>query len=149
MGIIVRSATEGDVSWVVDELRAFSNSQRTKLKPFPGDQEAKAAITRMIQDHLFLVAVRGEERLGFLAAYVFAHPFNAAIRTLSESYWWVAEKFRGTRAGAMLLNAYLEHGKKHADWVFMTLQSNSPVNPDSLIKRGFRIHETYFLMEVS
>jgi len=148
--IEIRAAVPADIDWLVAELRIFSSFHQSKLSAFPADEEhARKTLLDMLTNHLFLLAVQGEERVGFLAAYRFPHLFNPAIRVLSESFWWVAEKFRGNRAGLMLLEAFVEHGKQAADWLFVTLESNSPINPDALTRRGFRLHERYFLMETA
>lgn len=76
------------------------------------------------------------------------HVFNPQIKVLSECFWWVKPEYRGSRAGALLFKNYVEWGKANVDWVTMTLEAHSPVRPEALIKRGFRLQETTFLLEV-
>ena len=48
----------------------------------------------------------------------------------------------------MLLKKYIEFGKKVANWIIMTLEDASPVKDESLLKRGFKLKERSFFLEV-
>lgn len=149
MELRVRAAELTDIDWLVSECKAFAQIQKTKRSIFPADEStSKEILQDMVKNHLFLIAVRGEQKLGFLAAYQFKHPFNPAIRVLTEAFWWVSQAFRGSRAGLLLLITYIEYGRAHAEWIFLGLQNDSPVSPAALIRRGFRPHESQFLLEV-
>jgi hypothetical protein len=58
-------------------------------------------------------------------------------------------RYRGSSAGARLLEAFIAYGKKNADCIVMTLQAKSPVDPRSLERKGFRLYERNFMLEVA
>ena len=150
MGIRVRAAELSDVDWLVGQCRDFANLQQTKLSIFPAQESTiRELLEDMIKNHLFLIAVKGEQRLGFLAAYQLTHPFNPGIRMLTEAFWYVAQEFQKfPRAMILLLDTYVEYGRANAEWTFIALQSVNPINPDILTRRGFRAHEAQYILEV-
>lgn len=146
--ITIREATPADMDWLIRQLTLFSAFNAT-IYPMLGDEEhARAGLLGMMQQHFLRIAERFGERLGLIAGYVMNHPFNPHIRVLCEAFWWVDPMHRNTRAGAMLLDEYVAWGKANCDWVQFMLQSNSPVSDKPLLKRGFRLHEKSYLLEV-
>lgn len=147
--IQVRAAHLGDLDWLMRELKAFSHFYGSKKPLYGGDAYATQAITGMIENHVLLVAEREDgERMGFIGGVVQPHPMNPEISTLTELFWWVPETHRGCRAGLMLLNAFIDWGQKHCDWVLMTLEHNSPISERCLTTRGFIPKERSYLLEV-
>lgn len=150
MAIAIRPATAGDLDWLVGQLRAFSRFCGTKLPAFGDEAHVRAGLENFIASHLLLIAERDEtERLGFLGALGIPHPFNPEIKLLTEMFWWVDEERRGSRAAPMLLDAYVEWGRANADWVTMALEHHSPVSEKHLLKRGFKLRERSYLLEVA
>jgi hypothetical protein len=150
MGIKVRRAVDGDLEWLLTQLRAFSRFFDSKFDLFGEEDHARKVVTNMVENHVVFVAedsVKG--LLGFIAGYKATHPFNPKIRVLSENFWWVSEEHRGSRAALVLLNAFVEWGKANVDMICMALEAISPVNPDCLAKRGFKLQERAFTMEVA
>lgn len=150
MIIEIRRATPEDVDWLIPQLRRFSSFFGSK-KPLFGDEEyARAGLLTLIEQHLFLLAEREDVgRMGFIAGYVLPHMFNPQIRLLAEAFWWVDEQYRGSRAGAQLLKAFMEWGEANVDWIQFSLEESSPVKEDAFLKRGFVLKERSFLKEVS
>lgn len=147
MRIAVRRAELRDLAWIVCELRVFAQSLPSKRTKFSSNQAIKK-IKNMIENHFVIVAERGEDLLGVLAAYDLDHPFFDGQRTLSENFWWVAEEARGTLAGPRLLHEYVRFGvESGADIITMGLGAESLVRERSLTKRGFRLAERCFIME--
>lgn len=142
----------GDIPDILNELRAFSDFYKTKMPMFRDVDHSTKVITDMINDHSFYVAVKHHEEIfetvGFIAGYMFPHIYNPDIKTLVESFWWVRPEHRRSGAGLMLLDTYIEFGKKNADWVIMTIEDETPIDPKLLIDRGFRLKETNYIMEV-
>ena len=149
MATIVRTANSDDVEWVLPELEEFSKFFDSKI-PLYNEDYARVIVWDMItgDSHLFLVAERDGRPLGFICGFVSGHPFNPDIRTLVELLWWVKLEERGGSAGARLLNAFVDWGKSNVDWITMTLEDKSPVNDLTLTKRGFRLKERSFVLEV-
>jgi hypothetical protein len=149
VNLLVRPASLDDIDWLLVQLQAFSVFQDTKRELFPTEAFAREALAGMIQNHLMLVADHpAVGPVGFISGYVLPHPYNPSIQMLSETFWWVAEEHRGTRAGLLLLEAFLAWGREHADWITFALEAKSPVSDDVLLKRGFKIQERSFLLEV-
>lgn len=149
MGTInVRRATEQDIPWILTELKKFSAFCATKIPLYPDDVYAGEAMRQHIVNHLVLVAEKSGELLGFVSGILTPHLFNPSINTLTETFWWVKEEHRGSRAGLMLLNEFVEFGKAHCNWILMALETVSPVNERVLTNRGFSLHEKQYILEV-
>ena len=146
--VAIREARPEDVDWLIEQTKAFSDFNGTAYPLFDDEAHARASLLGLMSQHFMRLAVRGDERLGFVAGYHMPHPFNPKLVILCEVMWWVAPEHRNSRAGLMLLNAYTEWGKAHANWVTFCLQSNSPVKEETLLKRGYHRHETSYLIEV-
>jgi hypothetical protein len=149
MGVVVRPATVSDIDWILSQLKSFANFYNTKTSLFGDPEYAKEFITVLVMKHLFLVADDSSHGLiGLIAGSVDPHPYNPKILSLSECFWWVDEKHRGSKAGLLLLNEFMRIGKEHCDWIWMTLESESPVKDATLVRRGFKEQERSFLLEV-
>jgi hypothetical protein len=146
--ITVRKAVDSDLPFIVNELKEFSKFFDTKFSLFGSEEHAHNIMKSHIDNHVLLVAENGEELLGFIAGFISAHVFNPSIKVLHETFWWVPEKHRGSRAGLLLLNEFTEIGKKVANWLVFTLEQNSPVNERCLTSRGFGLKEKQYIMEV-
>lgn len=149
MRIMVRAATPEDITWLLTQLKEFSAFYGTK-KPLFGDEEySRAKLLELIDQHLFLVAIedlRGP--VGFICGLSTPHFMNPDIQLLAEMFWWVVPECRGSKAGALLLNKFIQWGKENADWITFTLEHHSPVRDHILLKRGFKYQERAFLLEV-
>ena len=147
--IEVRRTLHTDIPFILEELREFSNFFASKYPLFPRDEaKAHAIVSNMVENHLFFTSTNDGELSGFIAGWVTVHPFNPELIQLAEAFWWVKAEFRSTRAGSKLLDAFVEWGRDGAQWITMTLESNSPVSCDPLLKRGFQHKETSFIMEI-
>ena len=150
MTIQVRRANTADVDWILKELRKFSAFYGTKLSLFGEEPYARGFITTLVSQHLVLVAIPESQTdpIGFISGTVTPHAYNPEIRVLTETFWWVQEEHRGSRAGLLLLNEFTEWGKQNVDWITFSLEHHSPVKDTCLTKRGFKLQERAFLMEV-
>ncbi len=148
--ITVRRATLNDMEWLVQELRKFAVFYNSKHSLFGHDQFVREGLAVMIDKHYVVIADKeGVGPVGFIAALMVPHIFNPLIRCLTEAFWWVQEEYRNTsRAGFLLLKAFMEFGKQNADWILCTIEEVSPINPEALLKRGFKLKERNFLLEV-
>ncbi len=145
----VRRAGEGDIPWLESELLEFSKSIGTKHSLFPTDEKARRdSLNLFMGNHLFLVAERGEEPLGFIVGFLIPHPFNQKLHVLTEALWWVPPRHRGSRAGVMLLDAFVDWGKEKADWIYFAIHRTTRMYDRALRKRGFRYEQTQYLLEV-
>lgn len=149
MSVTVREATREDVPWLVQQMRAFDRFYGTKHSLFPDLFEATRTVTSLVECHPFWVAETKAGLVGFIAGALMPHPFNTSLIVFSEMFWWVDAQHRGSRAGALLLAEFIAFGDSHANWTVMTLEERSPVNPSTLEKRGFRLHERSYLREVA
>lgn len=147
--ITVRPALDSDLHFIVNELKAFAQFLGTKTSLFPDESYAYTATKNLIDNHVLLVAESESGLMGFIAGNLHNHLFNPSIRVLDELFWWVKEAYRGSRAGLMLLNEFTRIGKMKADWIFFsTVDGKTKVNDRSIIKRGYRLQDRLFLLEV-
>lgn len=148
----IRRAIPEDADWVLSELKKFSNFLEMKRSPYGDEEVCRASLLSFIENQLLLLAVNNvseiETKLGFIGGFLTPHIFNPKLRVLCEVFWWVAEEHRGTRAGAMLLGAFLEYGETHADMITFSLEAKSPVNENTLLKRGFVFQEKNYIKEI-
>lgn len=147
MSITVRRAIASDIPWLLGQLHEFDVFFGSSRSLYPDPETAEAIVSGLVAEHPFYIAENEREPIGFIAGAVHAHPFNPSLRVLSEMFWWVAQPFRGSRAGHLLLREFIAFGKANADWIVMTLEHESPVNPETLTRRGFRPKETSYLLE--
>lgn len=149
MSITVRQAVKDDVDFLLSQLAVFSDFYGTKKKLFPNEDYAREKLTELIKGHVvFISEKQGVGSIGFIAGILFNHPFNPDIRVLSETFWWVQEEYRNSKAGLMLLNKFTEIGKDSADWTTIAIEEKSPISDRVLLKRGFKPTEKNYLLEV-
>jgi hypothetical protein len=147
--IEVRRAEAGDIDWLLIQLREFSRFFGTRLPLFGDEAFVRAGLEVLIRDHFVAVAFRGFEQVGFISGIFTPHMYNPAIKVLCETFFWVDPVHRGGSAGARLLAEFMAFGKSEADWVLFTLEHHSPMREETLLRRGFHLHERHYLMEVS
>ncbi len=154
--MIIRDAVLEDVPWLLEQLRAFDRFFGAKKSLVPSDPAAAFDVIASlvyqakIGNGVFYVATNAGIYVGFIAGLLVRHPYNPdEILVLDELFWWVDPAHRGSSAGARLLAKYEEFGRAHgADWLKMTLEAASPVDPASLSRRGYRLQESAFLLEL-
>lgn len=149
MKVEVRRATLTDIPWLLIQIAAFEKFAGFKRKLMADKAHARRVLAGMISNHVVLIAHKGRERQGFIAGFDQPHPFNPDIRVLTEAFWWVDERSRGSRAGAMLLMEFEILGRAVADWIIFSLEHHSPVHETHFTKRGFRLVEKAYLLEVA
>lgn len=150
MGVyLIRRAVVDDLDFILVELREFSTFFDSKHKLFSDDIEYnKKVLTIFIEKHLFFVAEIDGVKAGFIVGSLHQHVYNPTLMCLTENFWWVKPEFRGSRAGALLFKEFVRFGEECCDWIVMTLESNSPVKPETLTKRGFKHKESAFIKEI-
>lgn len=147
MGVTIRQAKHDDIEWIVNELKSFSDFFDSKVKLLQDLDHARHVIKIHIDHHIILVSEMGGELTGFISGVIGPHAFNPMMTTVTETFWWVSEKFRNGRSGLMLLNEFTRIAKEKAQWIVVTIEKNSPINDRCLTKRGFKAVETQYLME--
>lgn len=144
----VRRATQDDLDFIIGELKQFSKFFGTKRQLFGSEEYARNTFAQFINHHLVFVAENETGLLGFISGLISPHMFNPEIKTLVETFWWVKESARGSRAGLILLNEFCKWGEANVDWVMFALEHHSPVDESCLSRRGFKLQERNFLKEV-
>lgn len=147
--ISVRPAGLDDLPWLLEQLLAFDKFVGSSRSLFPTLDVAEDIVSGLVLNHPFFIAQNASGPIGFIAGMLTPHYLNPSITVLAELFWWVPEEHRGSRAGALLLAELLAVGRRCADQIIMTLETESPVAPRSLINRGFREKETSYLLEVN
>lgn len=146
--IKIRRAQAEDIPWLLVELKKFAEIHDSRASVID-EETAPDLIKALVEQQVVFIAEKSGEQLGFIGGVLMPHYFNPKIKVLAETFWWVAEEHRGSRAALLLMKEFVEYGKVHADWITMALEALSPVNEKCLTKRGFKLQERAFLMEVS
>lgn len=148
----VRRAGEEDIPWLESELLEFSQSIGTKHPLFPADESyRRETLLSLMRDHLFLIYQPEHFPLpvGLIAGVVIPHMLNPDLRVLHELLWWVSPKHRGiSRAGIVLLDAFVAWGKDNCQWVYFSIHRTTEVSERSMSRLGFRPEQTQYLLEV-
>lgn len=144
---ILRKAVEADIEDILKELRLFSKFYSSRHGLYNDDDYSRSVVLGLINEHVFIIAEIDNKVAGFISGMIIRHLYNPNIVTLIENFWWVNPLFRGSRAGSMLLDKYVEVGKKYAHWIIGTIEDASPVDERSFLRRGFKFKEKSFLLE--
>ena len=145
--ISIRRADEGDIDFILEQLKNFAEFLETKHSVFGDELYARKGVELLIHDHVFLIAELNGVRAGFISGFFNTHFFNPSITVLCELFWYVLPKYRRTRIGALLFSEYEKIGREKAKWITMSLNRKTPVKEASLIKRGYQKHEIVYLKE--
>ena len=144
----VRRAVPGDIPWLVTQLREFAALHPIGARIMGSDSHAEAILAHLIDTQFVAVAEADGTPVGLIAGAVAPHPFNPDLAMATELWWWVVPPARNTRAGLALLDAYDTWADTVADLKGMTLEASSPVNPRTLLKRGYQLAEYQYIAEV-
>ena len=147
MSYKVRNATLDDIAWLLTQVKKFSDFYGTGKSLY--SETAPETLKFLIENHIVFICDKGQAPVGLIVGLLNAHLFNPEIKVLTELLWWVDEEHRNGRAGLMLLNEFVKFGKEQADWITMSLVSNSNLNPKTLGKFGFKAVESSYLLEVN
>ncbi len=136
-----------DIDWILVELKQFAEFYASHYSLFSDDDGFnRNTIQLLIENHYFMVSENDGVPSGFIAALLSHHLFNPKIKTCTELFWWVKPQFRGTKAGGALFAHFNKFGEGF-DWVIMTLENDSPVSNESILKRGYKFKEQSFIKE--
>jgi hypothetical protein len=150
--IWIRARDREDIPWLLEQLRAFSAFYGTTIPLFPDDPASAASIleAQLSGVNPFFVAVVRGDRAGFISGALMTHPYNAKLRSCRSSSGGSIRNVRGSsgrRAAAPGVRG--PRPRAPADWILMTLEAKSPIEPRSLERRGYRLHESTYLLEVA
>lgn len=151
--LTIRGAAPDDLGWILTQLKEFSEFMGTAHPLFGDEEYAADLMLSMMREHLLLVADKeGQGLVGLVAGFYLPHPFNPKIRSLTETFFWVAKEFRQTFAGGLaatrLLDEFVAWGQKRADQITFSREMHSPFSERNLIRRGFRQAEQTYILEV-
>ena len=146
----VRPAQLEDIQWMLPQLENFSDFYGTHHQLFGTAESSAQVVQFMIEKHVVFVCERSDVGpIGFISGFVNPHIYNPDMNVLTEAWWWVLPEFRGTKAGLLLLNSFTEWGKENVDWITFALPHHSPANDACLLRRGYKLQEKTFLLEIT
>lgn len=148
-GMKIRSAALNDLDWLCAELKKFDEFYGSEIKLYGEDEYVRSALTGMIDNDILLVAEQKGKRVGFIGGRVSSHFYNPKIKTLAQIFWWVIPSARNSRAAVALLNEFVEYGRKFFDHITLNLSIKTGIGERSLSKRGFKLVDRTFLMEIA
>lgn len=150
MNYTVRQALQSDISFYSNELKKFSKFYSTEKVCLMSDDEEYviSTLSNFVSDQCCFTCLADDEPCGFIIGVHLKHPFNPKLNILAEQFWWVKEEYRNSRAGKMLLEAFVAAGKATADLITFSLLPQSQVKDEALTKYGFKHTEKAFMLEV-
>jgi hypothetical protein len=105
-----------------------------------------AKLTQIVmQQGTAFVVMKDNKPVGAIAGIVIPSLYNPDIKVCSELFWYVLPEFRSSRAGLLLLNAFVARGAELADETTLSLLASSLVYDKTLEKRGFIFIESGFI----
>ena len=148
MDFEIVKADHDDISDLCIELKQLSEYYAVSPPPYKDEGTSRKVLEYLIDSHLILKASFRTELVGFIGGFITQHVFNPDITVLSECFWWTKPAFRGSGVGGKLLTAFEKWGAEHADWIIMTIESGAPLDDALFLKRGYRMKEKTYLLEV-
>lgn len=145
--IKIRPANNSDIEWLFLQCEDFAAFYNSKISLAGNPEYGKLFLKDLVEKHFVRISLKDDHRVGFIAGMIGPHHFNPDIRQLTELLWWVQPEARNSGAGAALFKDFVKFGETECDWVTFTLEHNSPVNDNFLLKRGFKITEKAYLKE--
>lgn len=146
--VTIRRAQATDIPWLASQLALLDNFYSSRC-PLMDPVLVTSQIKITMEQHFFIVSMKNKKPTGFMAGYVNPHPFNPAIRCLSEIVWWVMPEHRHGPSAALLLREFIRWGRKNVNWIVMSLPYKTRINPKTFYRMGFQSRERTFLMEVA
>lgn len=147
VGIVLRDAVLTDIDWLLVELKHFAEFYASSHSLFSDDDGYnRATLKQLIENHYFIISENDGVKSGFIAGMISKHLFNPKITTFTELFWWTRPEFRRSGAGGLLLQEFSEFGKQFS-WIIMTIENDSPVKPESILKMGYKYKEQSFIKE--
>ena len=147
MEIAIRRSQSIDIDWLLKELAAFSKFIQTRHCLYGEEEYSRKGLQLLIDEHVLLIAEKDFIPIGFVAGYFTPHLFNPKIKIICELFFWVTPNHRRSRAGSLLMDAYIAEGMKKAQSITFSLNRFTRMNERSLLRRGFSHHESTFLLE--
>ena len=103
----------------------------------------------ILKTGIVLVAEDNGEMAGAIGGLITPNMWFPDELELNKIFWLVSSEYRGSSAGLRLLKAFVKHGKDEGvNRIVMSDELASPLNDDVYIKRGFKLKQRSFIMEV-
>lgn len=144
----IGSLTHSDYIWSVEVAATRMLLEEVKRPELLHKENLYRLVDKMIVDDTAIICYKGDEPVGCIGALLVPNTYNPEIATLAELIWYVVPEHRKSRAGFMLLEAYMKMADELADEATLSLLSSSEVNLDSLAKRGFLQEEFAFRKKI-
>lgn len=145
----IRDATLDDIEWIMPELKRFERAYNPMHRLWPDEAYAIRFLRMLIENHVFKVAENKSGPVGFVAGLLSPHLYNPEVLCLIELFWWVIPEKRGGIAASKLMDSFIEAGRSHkAQLINFSFNDSTKANPKHLMKRGFRLREQTFILEI-
>ena len=146
--LVIRAALDSDVDWIMSRFRMASEFYGTHHSLYGYDEYVKKNLLDVIENHVFFIAEKKGNRVGYIGGFYSPHFFNPEFISLSQCFWWVDPEHRRGRATKLLLDTFVEFGEEFADWVTISTHSGTDIKDKHFEKRGFHLKEKKFLKEI-
>ena len=105
----------------------------------------EALANKMMEEETGILVFKDGRPVGCLGGVVLPNIYNPNLTVMTELIWYVLPEYRNTRAGSMLLKAYIKLIEEKADEGTLSTLVTSEVHKRSLEKLGFIPGEFAFL----
>lgn len=142
----VRKMLGGDLSPYILRYLWDASEELDKLYPEFKFQWKKYPWRRFCDDPrgMLLVCFENGRPIGFLMASYGAAFFDMNIRTLTQQTLYCKP---GSRASKLLMETFIDIGRKTADRIFTCIGKKTNIKPASLERLGFMEMETLYRLE--
>lgn len=145
----VRQATLDDIEFLKTQLKESDKACVGKYSLIPEEPELTQFISNLIEQHVFLIGMKHNDPIGYIAGYADLHLFNSKIKVLSELFWWVMPEFRASRMGSLLLKEFVRVAKHFQfNWVQLQTNQNTKIKDSNFKRFGFDSCGASYLMEI-
>lgn len=151
--MITRFATIHDTASVVNLLREFSQQARVGFRPWIESDTPR--LQRMVQawqqHHYVRVCEHNDQVIGVLIAELGQDFWDPERRLLQERAWFVTESHRGSRAGAVLWQAWDRDAKQYLQQrrvQAVLLSTQGPSTNFDPSRRGWNLIEQTWMKEL-
>lgn len=122
--MLIRRAIEEDLPFIVEEAQTYAKEVWPD-KPITTEY-ALNFFKDIRENHVLLVAEDEGVLKGYVAGYYAPHPYNPGISILQLLMWRVPKEHRGSKAGWILMKAFLQI--KKTDYTYVAVLPSTMVN---------------------
>lgn len=137
----IRRATQADMPVLLMYAQQFIEFMDSRYVVYK-EEHIRNILSLIIDKHVFAIAEKDGMIVGGIGAMYVPSIYDPTTILLTETFWWVGEEWRNTRAGWLLLDFLITFADVHTLPLVMSSLDKSGEGVDRLLqKRGFNLSE--------